>query len=168
MSLHLGIRRPRKHRAVDKVTSLRDENSHLRRQLIGAGDYIATQDRTLDDVRTKRAQAEQVVRCLSANVEDLTQERDELAAANEVLRKRLAPYLAADANRDAVTVPPAERDTTAMEDQATAPIDVKPLWEAHGISPVIRIADAPAADDPRTPTWVPGPDNETTQSIRVA
>lgn len=168
MSLHLGIRRPRKHRAVDKVTSLRDENSRLRRQLIGAGDYIATQDRTLDDVRTRRAEAEQVARCLAISVEELTEERGELAAANEALRKQLAPYLAADANRDAVTVPPAERDTTAMEDQATAPIDVKPLWEAHGISPVIRIADAPAADDPRTPTWVPGPDSETTQSIRVA
>lgn len=29
------------------------------------------------------------------------------------------------ANRDAITVPAAERDTDAMEDQATAPIDVR-------------------------------------------
>ncbi|MDP5310468.1 hypothetical protein [Streptomyces poriferorum] len=169
MSLHLGIRRPKpKHRAVDKVTSLRNEKRRLLGQLIGAADHIALLNGELADVRAKRAETEQVVVCLSANVEELTQERDGFAAANEALRKQLAPYLAADANRDAITVPTAERDTTAMEDQATAPIDVRPLWEAHGISPVIRIADAPAADDPRTPTWVPGPDSETTQSLRVA
>ncbi|WP_309049037.1 hypothetical protein [Streptomyces sp.] len=30
-----------------------------------------------------------------------------------------------------VTAPPMHRDTTAVEDQATAPIDVRPLWDAH-------------------------------------
>ncbi|MFE9855507.1 hypothetical protein [Streptomyces sp. NPDC005780] len=169
MSLHLGIRRPKpKHRAVDKVADLQDENRRLRGQLIGAHDYIALADGTLADVRAKRAEAEQVVVCLSAKVNELTEERDQLTATNESLRQQLAPYLAADANRDAITVPAAERDTSDGADQATSPIDVRPLWEAHGISPVIRIADAPAADDPRTPTWVPGPDSETTQSLRVA
>ncbi|MFG3136049.1 hypothetical protein ACGFZA_07480 [Streptomyces sp. NPDC048211] len=168
MSLHLGIRRTRKHRAVDAVTQLRDENRRLLGQLIGAHDHIAIQDHTLAEVRVLRAEAEQVVVCLAANVEELTEERDQLAEANEALRTQLAPYLAADANRDAITVPDLVRDTAAVEDQATAPIDVRPLWEAHGISPVLRIADAPSVDDPRTPTWVPGPDSETTQSLRVA
>lgn len=168
MSLHLGIRRPRKHRAVDAVTNLQQENRRLLGQLIGAHDYIALADDTLADVRAKRAEAEQVVVCLSATVDDLTAERDGLAAMNTALRTQLAPYLAADANRDAITVPSAERDTSDGADQATSPIDVRPLWQAHGISPVVRIADAPSVDDPRTPTWVPGPDSETTQSLRIA
>lgn len=168
MSLHLGIRRPRKHRAVDAVTNLQAENRRLLGQLIGAHDHIAIQDHSLGVVRVNLAEAEQVVVCLSAKVDDLTEERDELAATNTALRAQLAPYLAADANRDAITVPPAERDTSNGADQATSPIDVRPLWQAHGISPVIRIADKPDADDPRTPTWVPGPDSETTQSLRVA
>lgn len=169
MSLLPVIRRPKpKHRAVDKVANLRDENQRLLRQLIGAHDYIALADDTLADVRAKRAEAEQEVVSLSATVDDLTAERNELTATNESLRKQLAPYLAADANRDAITVPQAERDTSDGADQATSPIDVRPLWQAHGIGPVIRIADKPATDDPRTPTWVPGPDSETTQSLRIA
>ncbi|MEU8623234.1 hypothetical protein [Streptomyces sp. NPDC048669] len=140
MSLHLGIRRTRKHRAVDAVTQLRDENRRLLTQLIGAHDHIAIQDHTLAEVRVHLAEAGQVVVCLSANVEELTVERDQALAATVALRARLVPYLAADANRNAVTVPDSIRDTTAVEDQATAPINVLPLWQAHGIGPVIATA----------------------------
>lgn len=169
MSLHLGIRRTRKHRAVDAVTSLRDENRRLLGQLIGAHDHIALLESDLAQGRAKQAEAEQVVVCLSADLDERTEERNQLAGEVTVLRARLAPYLAADANRDALTIPPAERDTSNGADQATAPIDVRPLWEAHGISPVIRIADSPSADDPRTPTWVPGTDDgpDTTQTFRI-
>lgn len=63
------------------------------------------------------------------------------------LRAQLAPYLAAEANAEAVTVPLMVRDTTAFEDQATGPIYVKTLWEAHGIGPV-------ATTDPaHIPSW---------------
>ncbi|MGQ4353237.1 hypothetical protein [Streptomyces drozdowiczii] len=169
MSLHLGIRRPKpKHRAVDAVTNLRAENHRLLTQVVGAGQTITALQRQLDDVRGKRAEAEQVVVCLSADLGDRTEERDQLLDEVAALRARLAPYLAADANANAITVPPSVRDTGDGADQATAPIDVRPLWEAHGISPVIRIAAAPDTTDPRTPTWVPSPDNETTQSLRVA
>lgn len=168
MSLHLGIRRPRKHRAVDAVSALRAENHQLRTQIINAGQAITVLEHQLDDVRGKRAEAEQVVVCLSADLGEMTEERDQLLAEVDALRDRLAPYLAADANANAITVPPSIWDTVDGADQATAPIDVRPLWDAHGISPVIRIADAPVAD-PRTPTWVPGNDDgpETTQTFRV-
>jgi len=167
MSIHLGIRRPRKHRAVDAVSALRVENHQLLGQVVGAGQAITVLEHQLTDVRGKQAEAEQVVVCLEADLQELTEERDQLLAEVEALRSQLAPYLAADANANAITVPDSVRDTTAAEDQATAPIDVRPLWEAHGISPVIRIADAPAAD-PRTPTWVPGDsDSETTQTFRI-
>lgn len=169
MSLHLGIRRPKpRHRAVDAVDDLRAENHQLRTQVIGAGQAITVLEHQLADVRGKQGEAERVVVCLSTDLEELTEERDQLLAEVTALRDRLAPYLAADANANAITVPPSIRDTDAMEDQATAPIDVKPLWEARGVSPVMRIADAPDTTDPRTPTWVPNPDNETTQSLRVA
>lgn len=65
------------------------------------------------------------------------------------LRARLTPYLAAEANAQAVTVPPMVRDTTAIEDQATGPIDVRPLWEALGVGPVVD-----AADPAHVPSWV--------------
>lgn len=169
MSLHLGIRRPKpRHRAVDAVTELRAENHRLLTQNVNAGQVITALGRQLADVRGQRAEAEQVVVCLEVNLRELSEERDQLLIEVSALQARLAPYLAADANAHAITVPPSIRDTDAMEDQATEPIKVLTLAEAHGISPVIRIAATPATDDPRTPTWVPSPDNETTQSLRVA
>ncbi|WP_127468630.1 hypothetical protein [Streptomyces sp. B27] len=136
MSLTLGIRRPRKHRAIDKVAELRDENHRLLAQVVGAGDVITSLERQLADVRAKRAEAEQVVTCLAADLEEMAAENIDLLDRNEALQKQLAPFLAAEANANAITVPPAERDTTAFEDQATEPINVRPLWEAIG--PVVR------------------------------
>jgi hypothetical protein len=51
------------------------------------------------------------------------------------LRAELAPYRAAEANENAVDVPPMERDTTAVEDQATAPVPVLTLQQAFGTDP---------------------------------
>lgn len=160
ISVRDRLRGPGLHRAADEVDRLREVNSLLSVQLVAAGDRIGSLQRELDDTRVYRAEAELVVVCLDATVTEL---RAELARVNGLL----APYLAAEATAGAVTVPDSERDTTAVEDQATAPIDVRPLWEAHGISPVIRVADAPALGDPRTPVWVPDSDSETTQSLRV-
>ncbi|MGY4901122.1 hypothetical protein [Streptomyces sp. 900116325] len=120
---------------------------------------------------------------LTTEIESLTVQRNsleaqldsagiELSGAREDVATQTAELIALRAFRDnatAVTVGLGERDTSAMEDQATTPvgIDVKPLWEALGITP-IRVADAPAATDPRTPTWIPGqPNAETTQTFRV-
>ncbi|MYW30135.1 hypothetical protein [Streptomyces sp. SID2119] len=125
-----------KHRAVDAVANLRDENRRLLTQLFGARDHIAVQEQQLTDVRAKRAEAEQVVVCLAADLDERTTERDQAVAEVTALRAQLAPFLAAEANANAVTVPASVRDTTAFEDQATAPINVRPLWEAIG--PVVR------------------------------
>ncbi|MFB6776556.1 hypothetical protein ACFCX0_03795 [Streptomyces sp. NPDC056352] len=151
MSLHLGIRRNSrpKHRAVDAVDALRDENRRLLSQLVGAHNHIARMERD----GAKRAEAEEKVVRLAADLEDMTGQRNELVDENEALLRQLAPYLAADANRNAVTVPPSVRDTAAGEDQATAPIDVRPLWAAIGLSPIVRV-DNPQATDP---THVPVP-----------
>ena len=124
-------------RAVDKVAELRDENRRLLTIVAGSDDVVAL-------LRQQAGEAEELVVQLQADVYDLTGERDRLAAENVRLRAELA-------NRDAVTVPPMERDTTAAEDQATAPIDVRSLREAADaglLSPVIRISTAGASADP--------------------
>lgn len=126
-----------KHRAVDAVANLRDENRRLLTQLVGAHDHIGIQEQQLADERAGRAGAERVARCLSADLDDRTAERDQARAENRRLHAQLAPFLAAEANANAITVPPAERDTTAFEDQATAPIKVTTLWAALDIGPVV-------------------------------
>ncbi|MEU0098187.1 hypothetical protein [Streptomyces sp. NPDC006267] len=149
MSLIPGISRSKpKHRAADAVADLRDENRRLLTQLVGAHDYIAIQDQQLADVRAKRAEAEQVVVCIAADLEELTEQRDLLLAKVAALRAQLAPYLATDANANAITVPAAERDTTAFEDQATAPIDVRELRNRFTAGPVVSLHYSPQAADP--------------------
>ncbi|WP_329217453.1 hypothetical protein [Streptomyces microflavus] len=148
MSLTLGIRRTRKHRAVDAVANLRDENRRLLTQLVGAHDHIGIQEQQLADERAGRAGAERVARCLVADLDERTGERDQARAEVVALRSQLAPYLAAEANANAVTVPAAERDTTAFEDQATAPIDVRDLRDRFTAGPVVSLHHSPQAADP--------------------
>ncbi|MEU0979103.1 hypothetical protein ABZ488_07770 [Streptomyces griseus] len=138
MSLMSAISRTKpKHRAVDAVANLRDENRRLLTQLVGAHDHIAIQEQQLTDERAGRAGVERVARCLAADLDERTGERDQARAEATALRTRLAPFLAAEANAHAVTVPPAERDTSRFEDQATEPIKVTTLREAFGIGPVV-------------------------------
>ncbi|OEV16368.1 hypothetical protein AN221_32730 [Streptomyces nanshensis] len=99
-------------------------------------------------MRAKRAEAEQVVTCLDADLRERTEELEQALARIHQLQTQLAPILAAEANANAVTVPAAMRDTTAFEDQATEPINVRPLWEAIG--PVVRTEGS--ADPAHLPT----------------
>lgn len=155
MSLHLGIRRNSrpKHRAVDAVAHLSEENRRLRAQLVGASAAVGQLDQRLAAAHDQLKAAHGTNVSLARQVNDLSTELDQLADKNEELAVQLAPYLAADANRNAVTVPPSVRDTTAGEDQATTPIYVRPLWEALGIGPIVRV-DNPQATDP---THIPVP-----------
>ncbi|MFJ6487038.1 hypothetical protein [Streptomyces californicus] len=144
MSFSLISRTKPKHRAADKVAELKQQLKDQQAQtvsafgqLIGAADTIANLQHQLADVRAKQAEAEQVVVCLDADLDERTVELEQARAEVAALRARLAAYLAADANANAITVPPAERDTTAVEDQATAPIKVTTLREAFGIGPVV-------------------------------
>lgn len=162
-AIHFGITRTRpKHRASSPRKNMRDENRRLLGQLVGAHGYIGQLERSLTETRSQKAEAEQVAGCVSSDLELARREVARLMDANRAWEARYA-------NEHRVTVK-APRDLRPDDDRPTVPhgIDVRPLREATGISPVIRIADAPSADDPRTPTWVPGPDNETTQSLRVA
>ncbi|MEU0160144.1 hypothetical protein ABZ154_15220 [Streptomyces sp. NPDC006261] len=150
----------RKHRLASRpelkrlLRDQQEQTSQAFGQLIGAGDTIATLQHQLADVRAKRAEAEQVVICLAADLDERTAERDQALTEVERLRAELAPYKAAEANANAITVPPAERDTTAFEDQATAPIDVRELRNRFAAGPVVSLHHSPQAADP---THIPAP-----------
>lgn len=121
------LRGPGTHRAVDEVERLREANERLLVQLDEQG-------RRLADARAKRAEAEQTVVALDADLVERTDERDQLVAELDRLQALLAPYLAAEATAGAVTVPEMVRDTSAPEDQATTPIAVTTLREHFGES----------------------------------
>ncbi|MFD5137495.1 hypothetical protein ACFWMX_14835 [Streptomyces sp. NPDC058378] len=118
MSLHFGalLRGPGSHRAVD------------------AGPRISALEQALAEANAYRAEAEIVVVCQGAEIDDLKDERDQLRAELTNVRSLLAPYLAAEATAGAITVPEMERDTSAIEDQATAPIEVTTLREQFGVN----------------------------------
>lgn len=123
-------RRP-KHSAPAEV-------ERLRAKLAGAellmADYrlqLDDKERELVNVRAKQGEAEEIVVQQLADIDDLKAERDELLAEVLKFRARFGPQLAAEANAHRITVPQMVRDTSAIEDQATGPIDVRTLWAAR-------------------------------------
>ncbi|MFZ3592251.1 hypothetical protein [Streptomyces sp. BH104] len=138
-------------RAVDEVERLRQDNTVLLNRQAAADEFFETQDKLITglerDVRTLKARAETAERTVQ-----------QLKADNARLRTELAPHWAAEANANAITVPPPERDTTAVEDQATAPMgtDVKPLWEALATNPA------------HVPTWARDTDTQPLRTVDPA
>ncbi|WP_432053664.1 hypothetical protein [Streptomyces sp. bgisy022] len=119
-----------RRRAVDKVAELRDENRRLLTLITGADDAFALLHQQLAEAHSKQAEAEEIVVQQQADIDDLTAERDTWRDDALALRARFGPQLAAEANTNRIDVPPMVRDTSAIEDQATGPIDVRPLWAA--------------------------------------
>lgn len=120
-----------RRRAVDEVERLRENEISLLTALHAAGDDITALRQKLTEARQHQAEAELVVVCQQADIDDLKAERDALAEEVAGLKTMFGPQLAEEANANAITVPIAIRDTSDPEDQATAPIDVRPLWEAR-------------------------------------
>ncbi|MGW2837361.1 hypothetical protein ACWCWD_06570 [Streptomyces sp. NPDC001493] len=149
------------HRAVDRAEALAAKVRALETELRHGADALREATAVADRLRVRAIEAETVATCFHRDLDDVTAERDQLLAEVLPLRARVATV-------DAVTVPAAGAPPRlAFEDQVTQPIPVLPLWQAYGIGPTIRVADAPEPADPRTPTWVPGSDSETTQSLRI-
>lgn len=123
------LRRQPKHRAADRLAALEPEYRRIKAVVVGS-------DAAFNQLRERAAEAEVVAACTLRDLEDVTEERDQLAAEVAAVRARLAPLEAAEANRNALTVPAPVRDTSHGADQATAPINVRPLWAALGVGPV--------------------------------
>lgn len=127
--------RKAKHDPDTVIRRLRDDVASLLTFKAAADDFFALLTADRDEVyrcwekaAADRDTAEQLAACL--------------AEENTRLWQRLAPLEAAEANRTAITVPPAEREVDP-DDQPTHPqgINVTTLWAAHGISPVHAVTD---------------------------
>ena len=106
------------------------EVERLRQRLKWADLRIKTQCVQLDDTAAKQAEAEELVVQQQADIDELTVERDYWRDEALALKARFSAQLAADANAHRITVPPMVRPVDGPEDQATGPIDVRPLWAA--------------------------------------
>lgn len=94
---------------------------------------LATQ---VDELRAERAQLEDQLDKAAIKVSGALYDLQSMTADRDRLQVELIDARAELANATRVDVPPMERDTSAVEDQATGPIDVQTLWDAHGTGPV--------------------------------
>lgn len=121
---------PKKHRAIDRVALLEEQVLKLTASAIqGVKD-----SETLKAANARINELTDDNAALQRAVDDLTAERDQLAADL--------------ANARAVTVPPMQRDTSNGADQATAPwgLDVSDLRARFETGTPVRLGVAPFAD----------------------
>jgi chromosome segregation ATPase len=140
----LSFRGTGTRRAIDKVADLRAENRRLTRAADDMACQLVAMATQIDELKTERNELKDSLDAGAIDYAGVLQDLDFANAEVARLRAELA-------TRDAVTVPPMERDTTAVEDQATAPIDVRPLREAAELGllgPVVRISTSGASADP--------------------
>ena len=127
----LRRRTPRKHRAADEVTRLRGFLAGAHQLINGLQLQLDEADARHAAAVAEQAEAELLVVQQQADIEDLIAElghwRDDALA----LRARFGAQLAAEANAHRIDVPPMVRPIDGPEDEATGPIDVRPLWAAR-------------------------------------
>lgn len=148
------LRTRRKHRGktpwqlVKTIGRLEREADEATCQLVA---LTTENDELRADCTWLAAQIDVTVIAHQATVDNLTAERDGLAEELAALKRRFGAQIAAEANANRVTVPPMYRDTSDPADQPTAPIDVKPLWEALRLG-TVTVVDNPDAVDPARTT----------------
>lgn len=133
LPVRIGLldRPARKHRAVDEVTRLRGFLAGAHELIRGMQLQVDDMEQKYEAAAAKQGEAEELVVKQLADLDDVTSQRDALAEEVAWLRNKFGPQLAAEANATRMTVPCGYRDTTAIEDQATGPIDVRALWQAR-------------------------------------
>ncbi|MGW3196249.1 hypothetical protein ACWDBD_17015 [Streptomyces sp. NPDC001118] len=153
MTITQDLRTRRKHRGktpfqlVQTIGRLEREADEATCQMVA----LATEN---DELRADRnrlaARLDDTAIAHQATVEGIEAERDGLAEELAKLKRRFAAQIAVEANVHRVDVPPMYRDTSDPADQATAPIDVKPLWEAFKVGTVTVVDNPDAANPART------------------
>jgi hypothetical protein len=113
----------------------------LRRELAVAEGKIASLTAAIDQISAERNTAEKRADKTAIELAGVREDRDEWREQALALWNRFGSQIADEENETAVTVPPAYRDTTDPADQATAPIDVKPLWVALNVGPSTAVTD---------------------------
>jgi hypothetical protein len=125
-----------RRRAVDEVERLREREQQLETALAAAGDEVALLRWDLTVAHHQLDEAQEIAVQQQATLDELTTERDYWRDEALALKARFGPHLAAEANAHRIDVPPMVRPVDGPEDQATGPIDVRPLWDALDIQPV--------------------------------
>jgi hypothetical protein len=125
-------RRDRRRHSPDTIIrNLRDENVRLLNRQAAADDFFAI---LLNDVTTTNT-AWQNEKQLRGEAEEaaaqMQMDRDEWRDRALALQARFGAQIAAEENAHRITVPPAIRPISGPEEEATAPIDVRPLWAAR-------------------------------------
>jgi len=154
-----------RRQVIQKVRMLDQEVTRLQRD----ADKVAPLEGRLDEqamtINSLRGQLDNATRIkdtVNAKAERFDEAEIRAGAAEQMLADQTAELYKLRAFRDnatAVTVPPAERDTTEVEDQATGPIDVRTLRDAAAaghLSPVIQVSTSGASANPghvRQTSW---------------
>lgn len=147
-----GKPRPRKANRIETrlrkaqvhLAAVREDNAKLLDRQAAADDFFAI---LMNDVVTTNAAlglAQQLYREYKAAADQMEAERDEWRDEALALRARFGAQIAAEENTHRIDVPPMVRDTSAIEDQATGPIYVQPLWDAAAaglIGPTTAVTD---------------------------
>ncbi|NYV73661.1 hypothetical protein [Streptomyces sp. UH6] len=136
----LPLRGHGRRRATDALTAARATEQQLRAALADAGEKVADLTRRLDTATRHQADAELLVVAQQADLDDARTRCSLLEGEAAALRRELFTLRAADANADAVTVRPWERDTSDPADQATTPIDVRTLRDAAAAGLLTHLA----------------------------
>jgi len=133
VSITQDIRTRRKHRGktpwqlVQTIGRLEREADAKDCEMVAMATEI---DELTADRNRLAAQLDEAAIANQVTIDDLTAERDGLRDELAALKRRFGPQLAAEANANRIDVPPMVRDTSAIEDQATGPINVRTLHEA--------------------------------------
>jgi chromosome segregation ATPase len=149
---------------IQKISSLECEANNTACTIIG----LATE---IDELKQQRNDLKD---SLDAAGIDYSGALEDVAVAKETnvrLQAENARLRADLANATAITVPQMERDTNAIEDQATAPIDVRTLRQAAEdglLSPVVRTSTSGATANPGTRQTSWGRNTDDTQPLPKA
>ncbi|MFG3585047.1 hypothetical protein [Streptomyces sp. NPDC047990] len=130
-SLIPGRRDRRRHSPDTVIRNLRDENRKLLDRQLAADDYFAVLTDGIADADAALEREQRLRGLAEEAAAQMRMERDEWIEEAGRHAAELAPHRAAEANAHPVTVPPMVRPIDGPEEQATAPIDVRPLWAAR-------------------------------------
>lgn len=149
---------------VQKISRLECEADNTACTIVGLATEVDELKRQRNDLKDS---LDAVAIEYSGALEDLHVAKE----MNARLQAEIARLRADLANATAITVPQMERDTAAIEDQATAPIDVRTLRQAAEdglLSPVVRTSTsgAPATPGTRQTSW--GRNTDDTQPLAKA
>ncbi|NUQ95182.1 MAG: hypothetical protein HOY79_01015 [Streptomyces sp.] len=140
------------------IPGRRDQAKHrgksgleLKRELAEAARKIAALTAGMEQITAERNDLAKRLDAAQIDLAEAREERDEWRNEALAMWDRFGARIAAEANANRVDVPPMYRDTSDPADQATTPIDVKPLWEAFKVA-TVTVVDNPDAVDPARST----------------